>query len=153
VEEANLIMKKTDKTNKRRKIRIRQNREESSLNHIKKNLESPPKPRENEVAKENLEENPIGFIERISQLSRQVQKLVEEEEHDEKQYQLLKMMYNDDVNVKLALNTLDISENELMYLVDELVELGFLEYISDDEAEITEEGISYLKWRELNFED
>jgi hypothetical protein len=104
-----------------------------------------------EIDKKKIEEKTIGFVERIDQLSRQVQKLVDEENHDEKQYQLLKIMYNDDVNVKCALNKLDISENELIYLVDELVELGFLEYTADDEAEITEEGISYLKWRELNY--
>jgi hypothetical protein len=152
VEEVKIIMKKTKKTIKLRKIRIRVNQEKSPLTPINKKLESFPKPIKKEVVKDNIDEKPIGFVERINQLSRQVQMLVDEEEHDEKQYQLLKMMYNDDVNVDYALKTLEISENELMFLADELVELGFLKYISDDEAEITEEGISYLKWRELNFE-
>lgn len=152
MEEINIFMKKTEKTIKRRKKRIRINPEKTPLYNIKKNLESPQKPGKKEVVKKNLEEKTLGFVERIDQLSRQVQMLVDEEEHDEKQYQLLKMMYNDDVNIDYALNSLKISENELMYLVDELVELGFLKYTSDDEAEITEEGISYLKWRELNFE-
>jgi reverse gyrase len=145
-------MKKTKKTIKRRKINIRINPEKSPYNHNIKKLESSPNLIKKDVVKENLEEKPIGFVERINQLSQQVQMLVDEEEHNEIQYQLLKMMYNDDVNLEYALNTLDLSEDELMYLVDELVELGFLKYISDNETEITEEGISYLKWRELNFE-
>ncbi len=140
------------KTKKRRKIKTSINSEKSPLTHTIKILESTTESIKKEVIKENPEENPIGFVERINQLSQQVQMLVDQEEHDEKQYQLLKMMYNDDVNIKHALKILEISENELMYIVDELVELGFLEYISDDEAEITEEGISYLKWRELDFE-
>jgi helix-turn-helix protein len=78
--------------------------------------------------------------------------LIEEEEHDEKQYQLLKLMYMDDVNSQYVINSLEISEDELNSLVEELVELGFLKFISDDEAEITKEGISYLKWRDLEFE-
>jgi hypothetical protein len=140
------------KIKKRRKNEILKNAENTPLNHTKKILESTPDTIKKEIIKEDYEEKPIGFVERINQLSQQVQMLVDQEEHDEKQYKLLRMMYNDDVNIKHALKILDISENELMYMVDELVELGFLEYISDDEAEITEEGISYLKWCELNFE-
>jgi hypothetical protein len=144
-------MKKSKKTIKRRNIEIQKNPEKTLLNNTIKILESSPITMKEEVIKENPDENHLGFVERINQLSQQVQMLVDQDDHDEKQYQLLKMMYNDDVNIKRALNILELSENELMYMVDELVELGFLEYVSDDEAEITEEGISYLKWRELNF--
>ena len=144
-------MKKSKKTIKRRKIEIQKNPEKTSLNNTIKILESSPITTKEEVIKENPDETHLGFVERINQLSQQVQMLVDQDDHDEKQYQLLKMMYNDDVNIKRALNILELSENELMYMVDELVELGFLKYVSDDEAEITEEGISYLKWRELNF--
>jgi len=139
------------KIKKRRKKVILKKPEKTPLNHTKKILESTPDTIKKEIIKENSEEKPLGFVEHINQLSQKVQMLVAQEDHDEKQFQLLKMMYNDDVNIKHALDILEISENELMYIVDELVELGFLEYISDDEAEITEEGISYLKWRELKF--
>lgn len=151
MEEVNILMKKTEKKIKRRKNRIRINQEKTPLENIKNNLELPQKPEKKELVINNLEEKTIGFVKRIDQLSRQVQALVDEDEGDAKKYQLLKMMYNDDVNVNLALNTLNISENELEYLVDELIDLGFVKYTADDEVEITEEGISYLKWRELNF--
>ena len=144
-------MKKIKKIIKRRKKVIQKNPKNTPLNHTNKILESSPNSIRKEVIKENLEEEPLGFVDRINHLLQQVQILVDQEDHDEKQFQLLKMMYKDDINIKHALNILEISESEMMYMVDELVELGFLEYISDDEAEITEEGISYLKWRELNF--
>jgi len=143
-------MRKTK--NKRRKLRIRINPTRSPLKLIMKNLGKTEKPMKKTVYTENPEQAPFGFVDRIDQLSQQVQMLVDEEEQDEKQYQLLKMMYNQDVNSEYAIKTLEISENELMYLVDELVELGYLKYTADDEAEITEEGISYLKWREIKIE-
>ena len=81
-------MKKTKKTIKPRKIKIQKNPEKTPLNHTKKILESSPNSIKKEVIKENPEEIPLGFVERINQLSKQVQMLVDQEEHDEKQYQL-----------------------------------------------------------------
>ena len=44
---------------------------------------------------------------------------------------------------------LDITESELKTLVNELLERGFIQYISEDEVELTEVGIRYLKWRDF----
>ena len=92
-------MRKTKKKEKRRKLRIRINPARSPLKLIMKNFDKNDKPMKKTVYKEIPEETPIGFVDRIDQLSRQVQMLVEEEESDEKQYQLLKMMFNEDVNL------------------------------------------------------
>ena len=138
-------MRKKEKVKKRRKLRTRIDTKRPPTNPIRNNLEQSATPIEEEAEKENLEEKPISFVQRINQLSQQVQMLVDEEEHNEKQYQLLKMMYMDDVDSIHAVNTLGISENELNSLVEELVELGFLRYTSDDEVELTRKGIKQIK--------
>jgi len=136
-----------EKTKKRKKWKIRRNPERSPINLVKKKLEKPPLIIEEE---EIVEEDPVSFVQRIDELSQKVQTMIDEEEHDEKQYQLLKMIYLDDIDLEFVVNNLGISENELKSLVDELVERGFLQFISDDEAEITEVGINYLKWRDFD---
>ena len=58
--------------------------------------------------------------------------------------QLLKMMYQDDIDHELVTTTMGISHDELESLVDELIQLGFLQYCSNDEVELTKDGVFYL---------
>ena len=98
------------------------------------------------------EEEKFANVDRYINQLKKVQMIIDEEKHEEKQFQLLKMMYSDDIDTEYAVNNLDISEKELGYIVNELVELGLVHFISDDEAEITIDGIKYIKYRDSQFE-
>ncbi|EMR74589.1 PDK repeat-containing protein [Thermoplasmatales archaeon SCGC AB-540-F20] len=59
--------------------------------------------------------------------------------------ELMKIMHSKDVDAKFVTDKLDISSNELGSLVDELVKRGLLRYTTDDEVELTEQGIKYIE--------
>jgi len=58
--------------------------------------------------------------------------------------ELMKIMYSDDVDAKFATDKLGISTETLKTLVDKLVKRGLLRYTSDNEVEITEQGIKHI---------
>lgn len=64
---------------------------------------------------------------------------------EEIQYQLLDMVYEDDIDAETVTEELGISMDELKAIVDALVKYGLLQYISEDEVEITEKGIEYIE--------
>ena len=134
-----------------KKLKIRIDPTKSPLKFIRKKREHPTLLIEEEIEIENEEETFVD-VDRHMDLLQKVQSIIDEEKHDEKQYQLLKMMYLDDIDAEYAVNNLGISENELGSIVDELVELGLLQFISDNEAEITEDGIKYIISRDSKFE-
>jgi helix-turn-helix protein len=61
------------------------------------------------------------------------------------------LMYSDDVDVDFVKTTMNISENELNSFVSELVQNGFLEFVSEDEIKLTKSGLSYVKNQETSF--
>jgi len=71
--------------------------------------------------------------------------IIDEDKREEQRDQILKMMYLDDVESEFVKNTLEISDDELKSIVDELVELGFLQFISEDELKISKKGTIYVK--------
>ena len=54
------------------------------------------------------------------------------------------MMYSGDIDADHVISTMNISLAELESLVEDLVDIGFLKYNSDDEVELTSEGIGYI---------
>ena len=84
-----------------------------------------------------------------NQFSPLVQMMLEQTKKDDLYYQLLKMMYLDDVDAEYVENYLGISTDELKTVVDELVFLGFLKHTSDDEVELTEEAIEYVTHQDM----
>ena len=135
--------------------RIRRDPTKSPFRLILNRIEKPIPPLvdepieiENEVEEpieiENEEEKFVdveGHVDRVLK----VQTIFDEEEQDDKQFQLLKMIHLADIDAESVLKNLDITENELESMVGELVELGFLEFISGDEVIITEDGIDFIR--------
>ena len=89
----------------------------------------------------NLEEK----LTNLEQVLLRTQMIIDEDKREGQRDQILKMMYLDDIDSEFVKNTLKISDNELKSIVDELVELGFLQFISDDEVEISKKGSIYAK--------
>ena len=66
----------------------------------------------------------------------------------EKEYHLLKMMYSDDVDAEEVMTKLDISMEELEKMTRRLLKVEMLQYVSNEEVELTEIGINYLSKKE-----
>ena len=81
----------------------------------------------------------------LEQVLLRTQMIIDADKREEQRDQILKMMYLDDIDSEFVKNNLDISDKELTAIVDELVELGFLQFISDDELEISKKGTIYVK--------
>jgi len=127
---------------KSRKLVIHRDPTKSPFNFFRKRVI------EKKVKTTNQEEKFTNFNSYMDQLLQKTKMMDDDKEHNEKQYRLLKMIYSDDINADFVINNLDVTENELKSLVDELVEIGFLKLNSDDEAEITEDGIVHILHRE-----
>jgi len=122
-----------------KKIRI--NRSKSPLNRIKK------KNSEKEFKNEDLELK----IQSLEQVISRTQKIIDDFERDEKQDQLLNLMYQNDVDEDFVKTSMNISENELNSLIQDLISRGFLQFVSGDEIEITQDGILYMKNQRVDF--
>jgi hypothetical protein len=62
-----------------------------------------------------------------------------------KEFDLLKMIHSQDTDYETASLLLQISRNDLNYIVRKLLTLELLHYISSDEVALTEIGLEYLK--------
>ena len=135
---------------KRKKLKIRINPTKSPVKLIRKKFGHTTLLLKEEEETES--EDKFVDVDRYINQLKKVQMITDEEKQEEKKYQLLKMMYLDDIDAEYAINNLDISEIELKSIVEELVELGFIHFISDDETELTIDGIKYIKYRDSQFE-
>ncbi len=122
-----------------KKIRINHNR---SLVKLAKD-----KIVKDEVKQMDFEEK----IANLEQILQRTQALIAQDEHDEKLDKLLNLMYSDDVDVDFVKTTMNISDDELSSFVKELVDMGFLEFVTNDEIELTKAGVSYVKNQESDF--
>ena len=96
------------------------------------------------ILKRGINQETTNIPTENNQFSPLVEMMLEQTKKDDLYYQLLKMMYFDDVDAEYVENYLGISTEELITVVDELVFLGFLRHTSDDEVELTEEAIEYV---------
>jgi hypothetical protein len=69
-------------------------------------------------------------------------------ELNEKEYQLLKILYSSDVDASIVCSKLDISEQDLNEIIKKLLKYEMLYYISDNELILTDLGIGYIKNKE-----
>jgi len=62
----------------------------------------------------------------------------------EKEYKLLKLLLERDMDAETAMHILNISNEELTNMIRKLSEMEMLQYVSYDTIELTDEGINYL---------
>jgi predicted transcriptional regulator len=59
--------------------------------------------------------------------------------------ELLEMIYPDDItDVSLVTRSLNLSTDELWYLINDMIDLGFLSFTSDNDVEITDMGVRFI---------
>lgn len=66
------------------------------------------------------------------------------EEH-EKSYSFLKLIYQENLDFETAKNMLNLTDEEIITIIKELVEMKFLQYVSDDEVELTQSGKEFVE--------
>ena len=126
--------------NDRIRKRIRVDPSNSPLNLMKKKI--------NEKNEKEVFEDRVENIEEVIVRSEMISKRnVSEQKRDE----LLKMMYYDDIDADHVLDTMQISNGELESIVGELIELGFIQNSSNDEVELTMDGIFYIMNQDPKF--
>jgi hypothetical protein len=65
------------------------------------------------------------------------------EEH-EKSYSFLKLIHQENVDFDTAKRMLNLSDDEINKIINDLVKMKFLQYVTDDEVEITESGKEFI---------
>lgn len=66
------------------------------------------------------------------------------EEH-EKTYSFLKLIYQENHDFDTAKNILNLTNEEIIKIIKELVEMKFLQYVSEDEVELTPSGKEFIQ--------
>ena len=62
----------------------------------------------------------------------------------EKEYELLKLMHERDMDADTAMNLLHIQKDELYNIVKKLLQMEMLRYITEDTIGITQVGVDYI---------
>lgn len=68
----------------------------------------------------------------------------------EKEYELLKLLLERDMDAETAMHYLKVSQQELNNMIRKLSQMEMLQYVSHDTIELTDVGIGYLSKKEKN---
>ena len=66
----------------------------------------------------------------------------------EREYTLLKLMHQQDMDADAAINILDINMEELNQIIKKLSKMNMVHYVSDDTLELTSSGTEYVESQE-----
>ena len=98
----------------------------------------------------NLDKVIQNYVETLSGIKEsdpdELEKMVRLYERD---YSLLKLMCERDMDIETASNILNVTKDELTRIVKKLIEMNMLQYISDNTVKLTETGLNVLS-REKN---
>lgn len=86
--------------------------------------------------------------EHIDQLtgSEQIDDLSEiQTERFKKEYELLHLLHQKDMDIDTALSLLQVDQDELEHMIERLLNLGLLEYLDFDVVKLSEKGLKYIE--------
>lgn len=66
-------------------------------------------------------------------------------ERYEKEFELLHLLHEKDLDIDTTLSLLQVSENDLEHMIERLLNLGLLEYLDFDVVKLSEKGIKYIE--------
>jgi len=97
----------------------------------------------------NLDRIIQNYVEKLSGYSNMDEiDIKKETQIFEKEYDLLKLMLERDMDAETAMHYLKISKEELTNMIRKLSEMEMLQYVSYDTLEITDMGVNYLSKKE-----
>jgi hypothetical protein len=101
----------------------------------------------------NLDEIIRNYVEKLSgYIDVDPYEIERETQLYEKEYKLLKMMLERDMDTETAQHMLNVSRNELNNMIKKLSEMEMLQFVSFDTIEITETGIGFINKKEKDKE-
>jgi len=100
---------------------------------------------------EKSEEQKIDKIKNIEEAITRYEMISKKLNSEQKKDELLKMMYYDDIDANHVISAMNISYGELESLVNELVEMGLIQQLENDEVELTKDGIFYILSQDPDF--
>ncbi|MBS3748880.1 MAG: hypothetical protein KGY67_04185 [Candidatus Thermoplasmatota archaeon] len=66
-------------------------------------------------------------------------------ERYKKEFELLHLLHEKDLDLDTTLSLLQVSENDLQHMIERLLNLGLLEYFDFDVVKLTKKGIKYIE--------
>jgi len=103
----------------------------------------------NVVDRLNLDRIIQNYVEKLSGYTEiDIREIERESSIYEKEYALLKLMLERDMDAETALHMLNISRDDLNNIIKKLSEMELLHFVNYDTLEITETGVSYLHRKE-----
>jgi len=105
----------------------------------------------NKLNEKNEKEVFEDRIENIEEVIARAEEISSSFASEQKRDELLKLMYYDDVDANHVINAMNISYEELESMVDDLIEMGFIQQASNDEVELTKDGIFYIMSQDSDF--
>lgn len=84
------------------------------------------------------------FDEKLTEIEEPLSTAKNDIKIDEQQHEFLRMLYSRDMDSETAMWIMHLSELELDYIVTRLLKLELLQYISQNEVEITQKGIDFI---------
>jgi len=122
------------------KRRIHIDSSKSPFNFLKRKKEEKDKKQSNRHRIKTIDENNLDFDELYTNSNFSPSTY----EPTPKMNMLLKMMYLEDVDSEKVKTKMKISDNELYRIVENLIDMGLVQNSSNDEVELTMEGIYYI---------
>ncbi len=103
----------------------------------------------NSLDRLNLDRIIQNYVEKLSgNTDIDIREIEKQAEIYEKEYQLLQLMLERDMDADSAMHKLGLSRDELNNMIRKLAKMELLQYINFDTLELTETGISYLSKKE-----
>jgi len=103
----------------------------------------------NVVDRLNLDRIIQNYVEKLSgYVDVDPSEIEQETQLYEKEYKLLKLMLERDMDADTAMQVLNVSKEELNNMIQKLSEMELLQHVSFDTIEITETGIGYISKKE-----
>ena len=97
----------------------------------------------------NLDRIIQNYVEKLSGFSNMDEFDIQKETQVfEKEYELLKLMLERDMDAESAMHYLKVSKEELSSMIKKLSEMEMLQFVSFDTLEITDMGVNYLSRKE-----
>ncbi len=111
----------------------------------------------NKKEKKDTSLDKISIIEKIDNRVSKSDDLFDETEFITTKYEpsakenmLLKLMYLEDVDSEYVKEEMRVTDKELQYIVDNLLDKGFVKHSKNDEIELTMEGIYHITSNDMD---
>ena len=85
-----------------------------------------------------------GSVENIEEMIERAEAISNRIDLEQRRDELLLMMYHDDIDANHVLDVLNINYEELESIANELIKMGYIRQLPNEEFELTKDGIFHI---------